>query len=716
MIKRNSGRGSRRSGKRSALRRRGTTTVRRDAEPDPYVLEPRGALKQTRIFVLGDPHIHPEQTVDTAEALEDIARLKPDVVLVLGDLSAYGAGVGSEEWTAHAVQLLDELPCPWYSTIGNHDLEGTEFQQDDHSLAMLLRCLKRPTPWMALDLGVKGSNRRVAFVLPASEMFRGNPYQMHEVFFGQVQMDWLARQLDGFAQQPTVMLTHAPIIAAPIRVMPEVHLRATNAYCNQNHDPQNLARIWARHPQIGLWLSGHSHLGQEHPDSAAVLGPTLFAHVGVHRRQIARETGRHSRVIDFLPDENDVKVELLTFDHTKRDFIPELRKTMPRLGLWGRSSAVLYEANGAQDPGTSRPCYSFPAPVKAATGGAPGSGISPASAPAVSPSAAGSSPAVTLTPTIGLSTLPITAVLPYHDGAATALALTDAGGVFVATQGGSIWEYGVGQRVATGTLGKFDPLSNLPFTALALDSFSTPRFLWASNAAGAIWRIDLADPRRFVRYPSDEPVNGQRFAAPGPVQKLFAVGLDRCLAQLGVDDYLELPEGKRHRVVGGEKELRVRFPQMPLGSVQVVTDQSSLRLLNRHGLMLERAAPTGGRFGVCAGVGEVACVAVSYDPRAAGSPAGPQSGVPPHLAHAVWVLSVDHGLSWEIRSWLPPLRGSDKPPRLSSDIDCPPGATVHIGGPVADKGCWLVPIRLSRRQGTDGPRILSLRGTSESEP
>lgn len=693
MMKRNSGRGSRRSGKRSALRRRGTTTVRRDAEPDPYVLEPRGALKQTRIFVLGDPHIHPEQTVDTVEALEDIARLRPDVVLVMGDLSAYGPGIGSEEWTAHAVQLFDELPCPWYSTLGNHDLEGSEFQQDDHSLAMLLRCLKRPTPWMALDLGIKGSARRVGFVLPANEMFRGNPYQMHEVFFGQIQLDWLARQLDAFALQPTVMLTHAPMIAAPVRVLPEVHMRATNAWCNQNHDPQNLARIWSRHPQIGLWLSAHSHLGQEHPDSSGVVGPTLFAHVGVHRRQIAREAGRHSRVIDFTPDDNDVRVELLTFDHTKRDFLPELRKSLPRLGLWGQTSQIMVDSHGAQEAAGSRPCYSFPRSLPPA---ATASGTTPAPATVVAQA-----------PALGLETLPIIAVLPYHDGPATALVVTEAGGVFVATQGGALWEYAPGQRTPAGTLSKTDPLSALPFTSLALDSYTAPRLLWAANGGGALWRIELGDPRRFVRYPSDEPVNGQRFSAPGPILKLYAMGLDRCLAQLGMDDYIEFPSLKRHRIVGGEPEVRVRFPQIPGGAVQVVTDPSSLRLLNRHGLMLERAAPTGARFGVCAGVGDVACVAVSFDPRT--------SGMPAHLANPVWVLSIDHGQSWELRSWLPPLRGSNKPPRLTSDIDCPPGSTVHIGGPVADKGCWLVPIRLSRRQGTEGPRIFSLNAVAESD-
>lgn len=676
MIKRNSGRGSRRSGKRSALRRRGTTTVRRDAEPDPYVLEPRGALKQTRIFVLGDPHIHPEQTVDTAEALEDIARLRPDVVVVMGDLSAYGPGVGSEEWTAHAVQLLDELPCPWYSTIGNHDLEGNEFPKDDHSLAMLLRCLKRPTPWMALDLAIKGSNRRVGFVLPANEMFRGNPYQMHEIFFGQIQLDWLARQLDSFAQQPTVMVTHAPMIAAPIRVLPEVHLRATNAYCNQNHDPHHLTRIWARHPQIGLWLSAHSHLGQEHPDSTGQVGPTLFAHVGVHRRQIARETSRHSRVIDFIPEENDVRVELLTFDHIKRDFLPELKKNLPRLSLWGQTSQVIVEAHGAQEHSGSRPSYSLP----------------------------GARPT---TPTLGLETLPITGLLPYHDGMATAVAIAETGAVFVATHRGSIWEYPSGAHVPTGALAKPDPNHAQPFTHLALDQLASPRFLWAATGDGIVWRIELTDPRRFVRYPSDESVTGFRFNAAGPVKRLVAIGGDRCLIQLGVDEYLELPGNQRHRIVGGDPELRRSFPAIPNPGIQIVTDGSAVRVLNRHGLVLERPAPPHARFGPCAGVGDLACVGLVYDAKAA--------GMPLHQAYPVWVLSVDHGQSWEMKSWLPPLRGSNKPPRLTSEIDCPPGATVHIGGPVADKGCWLVPIRMSRRQGTPGPRIYSLNAVAENE-
>ncbi|MGH7143459.1 MAG: metallophosphoesterase family protein [Planctomycetota bacterium] len=676
MGKRISGRGSRRSGRRSALRRRGTTTVRRDAEPDPYVLEPRGSLRQTRVFVLGDPHIHPEQTIDTVEALEDIARLRADVVIVMGDLSAYGSGVGSEAWTAHAVQLLDELPCPWYSTIGNHDLEGTEFPKDDHSLAMLLRCLKRPTPWMALDLGIKGSSRRVGFVLPANEMFRGNPYQMHEVFFGQVQLDWLARQLDAFAVQPTVMVTHAPMIAAPIRVLPEVHLRATNAFCNQNHDPQQLVRIWSRHPQIGLWLSAHTHLGQEHLDSTGQLGPTLFAHVGVHRRQIAREGTRHSRVIDFLPDENnDVRVELLTFDHARRDFVPELRKNLPRLSLWGQSSQVIVEAQGAQENLGSRPSYSLP----------------------------GAGPTA---PALGIETLPLTQILPYHDGLTTAVAIAETGALFVATAGGSLWEYPAGCRMPLGTLAKFDPAHPTPFQHLALDAVTAPRFLWAA-ADTTVWRIELADPRRLVRYPSDDVVSGFRFAAPGPVQKLFPIGQDRCLAKLGVDDYIEFPGNQRHRVVGGEDILRQRFPQSPSPGLQVVTDGHSLRVLNRHGLVLERLAPPGARFGPCAGVGDLCCVGLVLDAR--------QLGLPVHLAYPVWVLSVDHGQSWDMKAWLPPLRSSNRPPRLTSEIDCPPGCSVHIGGPLADKGCWMVPIHMSRRQGTPGPKIYGLSAVSESD-
>jgi 3',5'-cyclic AMP phosphodiesterase CpdA len=91
-----------------------------------------------RIVVVSDSHLSP--ATPGAErnwevALAHVERLRPDLVLHAGDISA--EATDRPEDLAHARRLLDRIPAPWRAVPGNHDLGNPH---PDRELVARWRC------------------------------------------------------------------------------------------------------------------------------------------------------------------------------------------------------------------------------------------------------------------------------------------------------------------------------------------------------------------------------------------------------------------------------------------------------------------------------------------------------------------------------------------------------------------------------------------------
>lgn len=260
-----------------------------------------------RLCVLGDFHYEREHHAHFAAVAADVRAQAADAVLSVGDLTT-GAEVGGPVLLREALAVLRQAGKPLHTVIGNHDLDGTAFASDEEHLRDHLQAVGREDPWHVQRFGAWTG------VFLSTERFRGNPVQRHEIWLSPRQLRWFDATLAA-APGPVFVVCHAPPLGCGLRVLPELHIRAGNAYVNQNHAPGEILDILADHRRVLLWFCGHSHLGQQHPDSVSEALGIHFVHCGpLHPRQ-ARDGELHSRVVELGEDRWLIR----TFDHRRRE-------------------------------------------------------------------------------------------------------------------------------------------------------------------------------------------------------------------------------------------------------------------------------------------------------------------------------------------------------------------------------------------------------------
>jgi hypothetical protein len=140
--------------------------------------------------------------------------------------------------------------------------------------------------------------------------FRDNPFSCHEVRLDAAQIAWLRATLAAHRDRPTFVFSHAPVIGSGLRVLQTVHLRVPNAWLNHRANAGQFRQLVLDNPQIKLWFSGHDHLGQDYPDSIAMLGNCACVHTGVIG-PVSRDGTRQSRLLEH----NATGWRLSTVDH-----------------------------------------------------------------------------------------------------------------------------------------------------------------------------------------------------------------------------------------------------------------------------------------------------------------------------------------------------------------------------------------------------------------
>jgi 3',5'-cyclic AMP phosphodiesterase CpdA len=195
------------------------------------------------IVQLTDLHVRPhgvpayrvvETNLLTARALRAVMRLdiRPDVILITGDLTDCGL---QTEYHELAALLRDNLPpgAPAvYAIPGNHDrreammahLPGT--RHNDGFVQYVVEDL--PVRIIMLDTVAPGFGH--GELCPR-------------------RLDWLDATLGAAPGRPTVVAMHHPPFACGIAHMDAINLRQSDAF----------AAIIARHPQVERILCGHHH-------------------------------------------------------------------------------------------------------------------------------------------------------------------------------------------------------------------------------------------------------------------------------------------------------------------------------------------------------------------------------------------------------------------------------------------------------------------------
>ncbi|KAG2492808.1 hypothetical protein HYH03_008968 [Edaphochlamys debaryana] len=282
-----------------------------------------------QLAVMGDLHLAPEQMHlfhaargHLLAAMSEEGRPVPGArVTQLGDLGHGKHSSGSRRCFQFAKDFVDGFGLPYALIVGNHDLEGEDFETDEENLAGWEQVFGQPHYWAA-DLGV-------ARVVGLSTIKHRSAENSHaEVYIPHHQLSWLEGQLAAHPTTPFIVLTHAPPMGCGLKVIQELHVKNRCAWLNHSHNPRAFMDIVNRHPNVKLWFSGHFHLSHNYPDSITTVGGTAFVQVGVIG-ECNRDGLRQSRLLRGTPS----GYELFTVDHdtgaTRLDLAADWADTAP---------------------------------------------------------------------------------------------------------------------------------------------------------------------------------------------------------------------------------------------------------------------------------------------------------------------------------------------------------------------------------------------------
>lgn len=213
---------------------------------------------------------------------------RPDFILQGGDAIHDALGQPREQvecqWRALKGVFRAELALPIYHCIGNHDIwgydleaSGTTGDEPDWGKVWAMREFGLKTPYYSFDGG--------AWHFVVLDSIQQDDEAVYLARLDEEQFAWLEDDLTSNAAKPTLILSHAPVLAAC------AYFGGNNELRGDWQVPASLMHIDARrlkdllddHKQIKLCLSGHVHLldqvlynGVTYACSGAVSGASWY--------------------------------------------------------------------------------------------------------------------------------------------------------------------------------------------------------------------------------------------------------------------------------------------------------------------------------------------------------------------------------------------------------------------------------------------------------
>ena len=150
-------------------------------------------------------------------------------------------------------------------------------------------------------------------ILPMDSLDSGQLTQMSEE-----QLNWLRQELAANTGRPTIIFFHAPLKGTLTNYRESIN---TPDFVAQPDKP--IAQILRQHPQVFLWVSGHTHTAATQNDFAAPVNAWEGRIMNIHNADMDRET-IWTNSLYLYPD----KVVIRTFDHAQGRWLDGLERTI----------------------------------------------------------------------------------------------------------------------------------------------------------------------------------------------------------------------------------------------------------------------------------------------------------------------------------------------------------------------------------------------------
>lgn len=276
-----------------------------------------------RIAIVGD--LQYEKGENISHIADDINNLAPDAVILLGDYG-YWDGFGTYDVFSEVEKEFKRINCEYFvPVIGNHDVQNEAGE----------RLIKAGTVGKNYEkaFGIKPENQILEFekfrifCLHTEVQKKGDFYFEYECYISDETLDTVKKELDKYPDKPVIMITHAPPAGCGLITVPMVHVRAANAYLNQDHGYEKWMNLARDYRQIVMWFSGHYHMGHCYNDSSVVTDGIAYFTTGSPTSG-TRDGQRHTRIVDA----DNAKIEVRTFDHDSKklfenpDYVFDLNK------------------------------------------------------------------------------------------------------------------------------------------------------------------------------------------------------------------------------------------------------------------------------------------------------------------------------------------------------------------------------------------------------
>lgn len=261
-----------------------------------------------RIAIVGDLQYREDESVENI-ALE-LKAINPDTVVILGDYG-YWDGFGSYEVFKHIDTEFSKIGCKVIPLVGNHDVQraaGGRLAPVGSVEENYLKAFGDYPVCQILDF----ESFRV-FCLHMETQKEGDFYFENECYLSDRTYELVCEELEKYPHKPTVMITHAPPAGCNLLTVPLVHVRASNAYLNQDHGYKKWTDLAKNNRQIVMWFSGHYHMGHSYKDSSSHTDGIAYFVTG-STTSGSRDGQRHTRIID----EKDGIITVSTYDHDTR--------------------------------------------------------------------------------------------------------------------------------------------------------------------------------------------------------------------------------------------------------------------------------------------------------------------------------------------------------------------------------------------------------------
>lgn len=270
-----------------------------------------------RIVLLGDPHL-PGKHLDMKDQLRKTINSWNDVDLVvaLGDICQ---DRGTADELATAARFFSGLNKPFLPIPGNHDvgyedetsMKGKRVRVSDDKL----RATKLERFRSTFGLSASYQSRQMGGYLL---LFLATDSSGHLAEMSEAQLAWLDEELNKNRSLPAIVFFHAPLAGTLAPYNSKV-----NEFDYIAQPADRIAELTARHTNLLLWVSGHTHTSPKEPSFASPLNLYQGRITNIHATDLNRSR-IWTRSLFLYPD----RVAIKTWDHASNNFVPELEQTV----------------------------------------------------------------------------------------------------------------------------------------------------------------------------------------------------------------------------------------------------------------------------------------------------------------------------------------------------------------------------------------------------